>query len=135
MNCEHFRDALAELAAGRLGADAERELEAHRAACADCAALARRRRRPPRLVAFAFLGAFAASILTLIYTGLNVRDPDSVDAAAPEPERAVAVPDGDGDGEVPAARAGPAAVPSDGEGEPSATRAEPDVSGPGGGEH
>ena len=31
-------------------------------------------KRTPTWVAFGFLGAFAASVLTVIYTGLNVRD-------------------------------------------------------------
>ena len=34
------------------------------------------RRRPPRIVAAGFVAAFAASVLTLIYTGLMVRAPD-----------------------------------------------------------
>lgn len=38
----------------------------------------RRKGGPPRLVALGFLIAFAASVLTLIYTGLRIKSSDSV---------------------------------------------------------
>lgn len=86
MDCETFRAELDDLRSGRLDAEATSELRAHVAGCADCEAFAKRRGRPPRLVAAGFLGAFAASIATLIYTGLNVREPGP--EADAEPARA-----------------------------------------------
>lgn len=82
MDCERFREQLDACRAGRLDAEAARAHAAHAAECADCARHARARGRPPRLVTAGFLGAFAASILTLIYTGLKVREADSVDAGS-----------------------------------------------------
>ncbi len=81
MNCEAFRARLADFVTGRLDADARREFVAHIDACAECAEVLRRRRRPPRLVAAGFVGAFAASVFTLIYTGLNVGDVQRADDA------------------------------------------------------
>lgn len=48
------------------------------------------RRKPPRIVAFGFLFAFALSILTLIYTGLLVRAPGSAPEAPEPPSRTTA---------------------------------------------
>ncbi len=81
LDCEGFRERLDDYAAGRLDAGARAGLDAHRAACAECAALVSGRARPPRLVAAGFLAAFAASVLTLIYTGLSVRGVESADEA------------------------------------------------------
>ncbi len=92
MNCDDFRAGLAAYRAGGLEPDERRALEAHRAACADCERYARKSGRPPRLVALGFVGAFAASILTLIYTGLNVRDREPVESAEPAPPRAAPAP-------------------------------------------
>lgn len=74
MDCSRFRERLEAFRAGRLDAAAAAEVAAHRDTCPDCARLARGQARPPRLVAAGFLGAFAASVFTLIYTGLHVRD-------------------------------------------------------------
>jgi hypothetical protein len=53
----------------------------------------RTRGRPPRLIAFGFLLAFAASVLTLIYTGLRVVSPDSEPATEPARADQAAVAD------------------------------------------
>lgn len=96
LDCDEFRIALGDSESGRIEAERRRALEAHASACAACERLMRSRRgRPPRIVALAFLAAFGASILTLIYTGLSVRGTDRADGfdAPAEPERAAAAAD------------------------------------------
>lgn len=79
LDCAGFRERIDDYRAGRLDGEAARALAAHAADCGDCARRLGPRGRPPRLVAAGFIGAFAASILTLIYTGLKVREAGSAD--------------------------------------------------------
>lgn len=44
------------------------------------------KRRPPHLIAAGFVAAFAASVFTLIYTGLMVGPPTREEAGPPEVE-------------------------------------------------
>jgi hypothetical protein len=112
MNCERHQANVDAYLDAELDPRLDAEFEAHAEGCVDCGrrlaqarrlsnalaaypaasprqgffdqalAEARKRQRPPRVIAAGFVAAFAASILTLIYTGLMVgapnRDADAV---------------------------------------------------------
>lgn len=118
LDCERFREQLDARRAGRLDAETARAHAAHAAECADCARRASAPGRPPRLIAAGFLGAFAASIFTMIYTGLKVREADSVDAGsqAVESETARGAPAAQGRGDAAAEAASEPVVEAPAEG-------------------